>query len=182
MAGAADTRVPRWPTRERSSRRPDPPQPILGGLTGMPILLVALALLSAPAGARSLEVVGNAGHLGEWELSATLTQTGPHEILRTLEHDACRYLHAGRPGAENGRDTFGKARVVLSSASDSLRRRRRMHLRRNSVRLLFRIDELPRPASGALDHVGKIKVGSSASEGLQWVRADLLTDYCNVRF
>ena len=63
-----------------------------------------------------------------------------------------------------------------------LRRRRRVHLRRNSVRLLFRIDELPRPASGALDHVGKIELGSSASEGLQWVRADLLTDYCNVRF
>jgi hypothetical protein len=63
--------------RAPSLRRPDPAEPILGGLTGTPILLVALALLSAPALARSLEVVGNAGHLGEWELSATLTQTGP---------------------------------------------------------------------------------------------------------
>jgi hypothetical protein len=45
----------------------------MGGRVGAPILLIALALLSRPASARSLEVVGNAGHLGEWELSATVT-------------------------------------------------------------------------------------------------------------
>src|SRR5215217_7874117 len=83
--------------RAPSSRRPDPPQPILGGLTGTPILLVALALLSAPAGARSLEVVGNAGHLGEWELSATRLERpeSSSRLRATLFVDGVECTYAG---------------------------------------------------------------------------------------
>ncbi len=40
------------------------------------LLRVALGALSAPAQAQSLEVIGYAGALGEWELAATVTQTG----------------------------------------------------------------------------------------------------------
>jgi hypothetical protein len=37
----------------------------------LPIVLSALA---TPAGAESLEVIGYSGHLGEWELTATVTE------------------------------------------------------------------------------------------------------------
>src|SRR5438045_9379505 len=40
------------------------------------LLRVALGALSAPAQAQSLEVIGYAGALGEWELAATVRQTG----------------------------------------------------------------------------------------------------------
>ncbi len=102
--------------RAPSSRRPDPPQPILGGLTGTPILLVALALLSAPAGARSLEVVGNAGHLGEWELSATLTQTGPHRFSGPLS-----MTHVGICTQDGPERKTGEIRLERPESSSRLR-------------------------------------------------------------
>jgi hypothetical protein len=39
------------------------------------LALIVLALLATPAGAQSREVLGYAGVLGEWELTATVTQT-----------------------------------------------------------------------------------------------------------
>jgi hypothetical protein len=39
------------------------------------ILPIMLGTLVAPAHAQSLEVVGYSGYLGEWELTATVTQT-----------------------------------------------------------------------------------------------------------
>ena len=37
-------------------------------------LSLALSLMTQPAGAASLELVGYSGHLGEWELTATVTE------------------------------------------------------------------------------------------------------------
>jgi hypothetical protein len=43
-----------------------------------PLLLsIALGALVAPAHAQSLEVIGYSGYLGEWELTATVTETAP---------------------------------------------------------------------------------------------------------
>jgi len=39
-----------------------------------PVLLIVLAALATPAGAQSREVFGYAGVLGEWELTATVTE------------------------------------------------------------------------------------------------------------
>jgi hypothetical protein len=39
------------------------------------LALIVLALLATPAGGQSREVLGYAGVLGEWELTATVTQT-----------------------------------------------------------------------------------------------------------
>ena len=36
--------------------------------------LILLGALTTPAGAQSLEVLGYAGELGEWELTATVTR------------------------------------------------------------------------------------------------------------
>ncbi len=38
------------------------------------ILPIALGLLATPAHAQSLQVVGYSGYLGEWELTATVTE------------------------------------------------------------------------------------------------------------
>jgi len=43
----------------------------------LPIVLIAVA---SPASAQSLQVVGYSGYLGEWELTATLTETASGDI------------------------------------------------------------------------------------------------------
>ena len=66
-------------------------------------LLIVLGALATPAQAQSLQVIGYAGHLGEWELTATSTETGRiRNILRAIDDDACRYVHSGWPGEEDG--------------------------------------------------------------------------------
>ena len=42
-------------------------------------LLIILGALSTPAQAQSLQVIGYAGHLGEWELTATVAEMFPAE-------------------------------------------------------------------------------------------------------
>ncbi len=68
------------------------------------LLLFVLGALAAPAQAESLQVVGYAGVLGEWELTATVTEKARlvgQGILRTIDDETCRHLHAGWPGGEN---------------------------------------------------------------------------------
>jgi hypothetical protein len=42
-----------------------------------PLLSIVLGALAASAHAQSLEVIGYSGYLGEWELTATVTETAP---------------------------------------------------------------------------------------------------------
>jgi hypothetical protein len=44
------------------------------------LLTITLGALVVPAHAKSLEVIGYSGHLGEWELTATVVQTAPDRI------------------------------------------------------------------------------------------------------
>ena len=67
----------------------------------LPIVLSALA---TPAVAQSLQVVGYSGHLGEWELTATVTREcfEPNQgILRAIDDEAYWPVHAGRPRGED---------------------------------------------------------------------------------
>ena len=66
--------------------------------------LFVLGALPAPAQAESRQVLGYAGALGEWELTATVTRKGTpmdQGILRTIVDEARRYLHAGWTGGED---------------------------------------------------------------------------------
>ena len=47
-----------------------------GNAPACAVLLFALILLAAPAGADPLQLVGYSGYLGEWELTATVTEDG----------------------------------------------------------------------------------------------------------
>jgi hypothetical protein len=38
------------------------------------LLSIAVGILATPAGAQSLQVIGYSGYLGEWELTATVTE------------------------------------------------------------------------------------------------------------
>jgi hypothetical protein len=55
------------------------------------VLSIALAAVAAPAGAQPLQVSGNAGFLGEWELTGTMTakqsgRTGQYAGPLTMKH------------------------------------------------------------------------------------------------
>src|SRR5690242_6076049 len=69
------TAEPRLPTRARSWRKakghPETTRELVVRAFFLPIVLSALA---TPAGAQSLQVVGYSGYLGEWELTATVTE------------------------------------------------------------------------------------------------------------
>ena len=80
-------------------------------------LRVVLGLIVTPAGAQSLQVVGYAGVLGEWELSATVTGTGP----RTNEFSGPLTMrHTGLCTQDGPEEKAGDLRFQLSSASSRL--------------------------------------------------------------
>jgi hypothetical protein len=63
--------------------------------------LILLGALATPAGAQSFEVLGYAGELGEWELTALVTEKNVESskrILRAVDDEARWNLHAGWPG------------------------------------------------------------------------------------
>jgi hypothetical protein len=65
--------------------------------------LILLATLASPARAESLDVLGYAGVLGEWELSATVAEdvSQPTKEFSTIDDAACRHLLAGWSGGKD---------------------------------------------------------------------------------
>ena len=73
-------------------------------------LLLTLILPAAPAGASSLELVGYSGYLGEWELTATLTDDGsttPKGYSGPLS-----IKHVGLCTQDGAEEKSGKIRVI----------------------------------------------------------------------
>jgi hypothetical protein len=73
-------------------------------------LLLTLILPAAPAGASSLELVGYSGYLGEWELTATLTDDGsttPKGYSGPLS-----IKHVGLCTQDGPEEKSGKIRVI----------------------------------------------------------------------
>jgi hypothetical protein len=82
------------------------------------ILPVALILLAPPARAESLEVLGYSGHLGEWELSATLKEddsTAAREYSGPLS-----MKHVGLCTQDGPEEKTGKIHLQMSSSSSRL--------------------------------------------------------------
>jgi hypothetical protein len=77
--------------------------------------LVLLAALASPARAGSLEVLGYAGVLGEWELSATVTEDGSQP---TKEFSGPLTLrHVGICSQDGPEEKTGEIRFRLSAAA-----------------------------------------------------------------
>ena len=81
----------------------------------LPILLSALA---APAGARSIQVIGYSGYLGEWELTATVTEMVSG---RAEEYSGPLTMkHVGLCTQDGPEQTTGAMRLQISASSSRL--------------------------------------------------------------
>jgi hypothetical protein len=83
----------------------------------MPALRVMLGLIVTPASAQPLQVVGYAGVLGEWELTATVTEKG----TRTREFSGPLTMrHTGLCTQDGAEEKTGELHFRLSSAPSRL--------------------------------------------------------------
>jgi hypothetical protein len=78
------------------------------------ILLLAPGPLAAPASAQPLQVVGYSGYLGEWELTATVTETASS---RVKEYSGPLTMkHIGLCAQDGPEEKTGEMRFHLSAA------------------------------------------------------------------
>jgi len=78
------------------------------------LLLIGLGALATPAGAQSLEVLGYAGVLGEWEVTATVRETAP---ARSKEFSGPMTMkHVGLCTQDGPEEKAGELRLRLSAA------------------------------------------------------------------
>jgi hypothetical protein len=83
-----------------------------------PLLLsIALGALVAPAHAQSLEVIGYSGYLGEWELTATVTETAPG---RKGYFGPLIMKHVGLCTQDGEEEKSGEIHLEISAASSRL--------------------------------------------------------------
>ena len=81
----------------------------------LPIVLSALA---TPAGAQSLQVIGYSGYLGEWELTATVTE---RISSRTKEYSGPLTMrHIGLCTQDGPEEKTGEMRFQISASSSQL--------------------------------------------------------------
>lgn len=131
--------------------------------------LMCSAAAVAFAEAKSLTLTGQAGYLGEWELSADVAETpagGKREYHGVL-HEAYGIVHAGWPGAEDRRNPDSPVSLRLPRHGDAHVRWHRMLVQRPEGRCLQRRHDLPRQtrrSPAALAEVGRLPPGSGASE------------------
>src|SRR5436190_7135079 len=82
-------------------------------------LPIMLSVLATPAGAAEpLQVIGYSGYLGEWELTATVTQTAPGS---TAEYSGTLTMrHVGICTQDGPEEQTGALRFQLSASSSRL--------------------------------------------------------------
>lgn len=81
----------------------------------LPIVLSALA---TPAVAQSLQVIGYSGYLGEWELTATVTETTSGHIKEYSGPLTMR--HVGVCTQDGPEEKTGEMRLQISASSSQL--------------------------------------------------------------
>ena len=84
------------------------------------LFLVALGALAAPARSQSLEVLGNAGVLGEWELTATVVPGKASQ--RTREYAGPLTMkHVGWCTQDGPEEKTGEIRLEITPQSSRLK-------------------------------------------------------------
>jgi hypothetical protein len=89
------------------------------GIVVRATLPLALTLLAEPAGAKLLEVVGYAGYIGEWELTATLREDGSTTDRKYSGQLSMK--HVGLCSHDGPEEKSGEMRVQMSPSSPRLR-------------------------------------------------------------
>jgi hypothetical protein len=83
------------------------------------LFLIVLSALAAPAQAQSLQVIGNAGYLGEWELTASVTGKA---LYQTKEFSGPLMMrHVGVCTQDGPEEKTGEIRLQISQSSSRLR-------------------------------------------------------------
>jgi hypothetical protein len=81
------------------------------------LLSIVLGALVAPAHAQSLEVIGYSGYLGEWELTATVTETAPG---RKGYSGPLMMKHVGVCTQDGPEERTGEMHLEISASSSQL--------------------------------------------------------------
>jgi hypothetical protein len=81
------------------------------------LLSIGLAALVAPAQAQPLEVIGYLGYVGEWELTATVTETDPG---RGGYSGPLMMKHVGLCTQDGPEEKTGEIRLEISTSSSRL--------------------------------------------------------------
>jgi hypothetical protein len=81
------------------------------------LLPIALIAMVAPARAQPLEILGYSGFLGEWELTATVTETAPG---RNAYSGPLTMKHVGLCTQDGPEERTGEMRLELSASSSRL--------------------------------------------------------------
>jgi hypothetical protein len=82
-----------------------------------PLLSIVLGALAASAQAQSLEVIGYSGYLGEWELTATVTDTAPG---RKGYSGPLMMKHVGVCTQDGPEEKIGEMHLEISASSSRL--------------------------------------------------------------
>ena len=81
-------------------------------------LLIVLTTFAAPTQAQSLQVIGYSGYLGEWELTATVTEKTPG---RTNEYSGPLMMkHVGLCTQDGPEEKTGEMRFQILASSSQL--------------------------------------------------------------
>jgi hypothetical protein len=81
------------------------------------VLAVVLAALTTPARAQSLQLIGYSGYLGEWELTATVTENASS---RKEYAGPLTLKHVGICTQDGPEERAGQIRLQISAASSQL--------------------------------------------------------------
>ena len=82
------------------------------------LLTIVLSALATPAVAQSLQVIGYSGYLGEWELTATVTETASGHIKEYS--GPLTMKHVGVCTQDGPEEKTGEMRIQISSSSPEL--------------------------------------------------------------
>jgi hypothetical protein len=83
------------------------------------ILSLALSLVVAPAAAGSLQIVGYSGYLGEWELTATVTEDGS-STTRKEYSGPLSMKHVGLCTQDGPEEKSGEIHARMPAASSRM--------------------------------------------------------------
>ena len=81
-------------------------------------LLIILGIFATPASAESLQIVGYSGYLGEWELTATVTETTSGHIKEYS--GPLTMKHVGVCTQDGPEEKTGEMRVRIIASSSQL--------------------------------------------------------------
>ena len=82
------------------------------------MLSLALIMAAAPAGADSLQIFGYSGYLGEWELTATVTEDG--STASKNYSGPLSMKHVGLCTQDGPEEKSGKIRIQMASAESRI--------------------------------------------------------------